>query len=233
MTSAPLIRAHLVTILRRCSARSGWDRLRLRGRIDSMPPNRHVVNWSVNAVPFDFHRSRHRDTSDWPIGLPCLDRCQRWELALSPAPRPGGYCAATRPGAPRSIVMQPDDPSITPVSTAASAIALSIFLVLFVLIGRAFLLDESPWHLSANGYLMLYRQLGACAILFDRYGKFQGGRFISPRVSSSEPIDSSRCPSVWSPLPIGADQCSVAASGRKLAELGYEHPRYFRDYRRE
>jgi hypothetical protein len=35
--------------------------------------------------------------------------------------------------------MQPDDPSITPVSTAASATVFSIFLVLFVLIGRAFL----------------------------------------------------------------------------------------------
>jgi hypothetical protein len=69
--------------------------------------------------------------------------------------------------------MQPDDPSITPVSTAASATAFSIFLVLFVLIGRAFLLDESPWHPSADGYLMLYRSLGACAILFNRQKSFQ------------------------------------------------------------
>jgi hypothetical protein len=38
--------------------------------------------------------------------------------------------------------MQSDDPSITPVSTAASATAFSIFLVLFALIGHAFLLVE-------------------------------------------------------------------------------------------
>lgn len=63
--------------------------------------------------------------------------------------------------------MQPDDPRITPVSIAATATAFSIFLVLFVLIGRAFLLDESPWHPSTDGYLMLYRSLGACAILFN------------------------------------------------------------------
>jgi hypothetical protein len=36
--------------------------------------------------------------------------------------------------------MQPDDPSITPVSTAATAAAFSIFLVLLVLIASAFLL---------------------------------------------------------------------------------------------
>ncbi|WP_255405009.1 hypothetical protein [Mycobacterium sp. E2479] len=39
-----------------------------------------------------------------------------------------------------SIVMQPDDPIATPVSTAAAAIAFSIFLVLFVLIGHTFLM---------------------------------------------------------------------------------------------
>ncbi|HEX5254713.1 MAG TPA: hypothetical protein VFW69_12690 [Mycobacterium sp.] len=36
--------------------------------------------------------------------------------------------------------MQPDDPSITPVRTATTAAAFSIFLVLFVFIDRAFLL---------------------------------------------------------------------------------------------
>jgi hypothetical protein len=55
-----------------------------------------------------------------------------------------GYSALTTPGAPRSIVMQPDDPSITPVSTAASAKTLSIFVVLVILMGHAFLLFESP-----------------------------------------------------------------------------------------
>ncbi|OBK96977.1 hypothetical protein A5652_07365 [Mycobacterium sp. 1165178.9] len=43
--------------------------------------------------------------------------------------------------APRSIVMAPDDPSITPpVSTAAAATAFRIFLALFVLIGHTLLL---------------------------------------------------------------------------------------------
>jgi hypothetical protein len=39
-----------------------------------------------------------------------------------------------------SIVIQPDDPRVTPASTAAAATAFSIFLVLFVLIGHTFLL---------------------------------------------------------------------------------------------
>ncbi len=39
-----------------------------------------------------------------------------------------------------SIVMQPDDPSVTPASTAAAATAFRIFLALFVLIGHTLLL---------------------------------------------------------------------------------------------
>ena len=39
------------------------------------------------------------------------------------------FCIAAE-GAPRSIIMQPDDPSITPVSTATAAAAFSIFFLL-------------------------------------------------------------------------------------------------------
>lgn len=49
--------------------------------------------------------------------------------------------------------MQPDDPSITPPSTAASATAFRIFLVLFV-IGHAFLRIQLPWHPSTVGHLI-------------------------------------------------------------------------------
>ena len=38
--------------------------------------------------------------------------------------------------------MQPDDPNITPVSTAAAATAFRIFLVLVVLMGHTFLLGR-------------------------------------------------------------------------------------------
>jgi hypothetical protein len=44
--------------------------------------------------------------------------------------------------------MQPDDPSITAVSTAASAAAFTIFLVAFVLMGHTFLLVDKPWQLG-------------------------------------------------------------------------------------
>ena len=66
---------------------------------------------------------------------------------------------------PRPIVMQPDDPSITAVSTAASATAFTIFLVAFVLIGHAFLLVDDPRQLSAAGLLMLSPSFCRCAIL--------------------------------------------------------------------
>lgn len=48
--------------------------------------------------------------------------------------------------------MQPDDPSITAVSTAASAAAFTIFLVAFVLMGHTFLLVDKPWQLSTAGF---------------------------------------------------------------------------------
>ena len=66
-----------------------------------------------------------------------------------------GYCVLTGIGAaapPRPIVMQPDDPSITAVSTAASAAAFTIFLMAFVLMGHTFLLVDKPWQLSTAGF---------------------------------------------------------------------------------
>lgn len=73
-----------------------------------------------------------------------------------------GIGAATPP---RSIVMQPDEPSITAVSTAASAATFSIFLVLFVLIGHTFLLVDAPRRRCTVGSLMLSASFCMCAIL--------------------------------------------------------------------
>ena len=59
--------------------------------------------------------------------------------------------------------MQPDDPSITPVSTAAAAIAFSIFLV--PLMDHAFLLMELPSR-KCRPTIGCYRgSFNACAIL--------------------------------------------------------------------
>ncbi len=59
--------------------------------------------------------------------------------------------------------MQPDDPSITPVSTAAAATAFSIFLV--VLMDHAFLRVGPNLPKLLPDYRMLSRSFDACARL--------------------------------------------------------------------
>ena len=58
--------------------------------------------------------------------------------------------------------MQPDDPSITPLSTTAAAIAFSIFLVLM---DHAFLLVGPNLPKLLPDYRMLSRSFDACARL--------------------------------------------------------------------
>jgi hypothetical protein len=58
--------------------------------------------------------------------------------------------------------MQPDDPSITPVSTAAAATAFSIFLVLM---DHAFLLVRTDLPKLLPDDRMLSRSIDTCAIL--------------------------------------------------------------------
>ena len=64
-----------------------------------------------------------------------------------------------------SIVMQPDDPSVTPASIAATATAFSIFFALLVLIDHTLLLAISRGRLTAVGSPMLSRVLYICGIL--------------------------------------------------------------------
>ena len=82
--------------------------------------------------------------------------------------------------------MQPDDPSITPVSTAAAAIAFSIFLVLM---DHAFLLVGPNRPKLLPDYRMLSLSFNACAMIAQTAGNTfvddRSTRQCSPRARYS------------------------------------------------